>query len=139
MVNISSQDRCCKTPIKTIPPIIPKETRESFLASSSMLSCSGVRLSWTYDVVYQRKLKDMHSRPAHLLHHFKDDAKLCMPSDRDHHAGASPVPDQSTHIVHARSVRQSSRFLPAASTGITWIRDLSASFRFTSQAAFVNL
>ena len=38
IVNISSQDRFCKTPMRQITPIIPKDKKDKFLASSSMFS-----------------------------------------------------------------------------------------------------
>lgn len=47
IVNMSNSDRCCSTPIRTMTPMIPKDIIESFLASSSIESCSGVRRSST--------------------------------------------------------------------------------------------
>ena len=46
-MNMSSHERCWKTPIKQMTPMIPNEMIESFCASSSILRCNGVRRSST--------------------------------------------------------------------------------------------
>lgn len=51
MVNISSHDLFWSTPITAITPMTPNEIAESFVASSSMLRCSGVLFSSTYSRV----------------------------------------------------------------------------------------
>lgn len=48
IVNISSQLRCWKTPIKQIIPITPNEIADNRLASSSIEICRGVFFSSTY-------------------------------------------------------------------------------------------
>lgn len=48
IVNMSNQERCCKTPMIQMTPMIPNDIMESFLASSSMFSWRGVRFSSTY-------------------------------------------------------------------------------------------
>lgn len=50
IVNISSQLRFWMTPIRQITPITPNEIAESFFASSSIDSCSGVFLSPIYSL-----------------------------------------------------------------------------------------
>lgn len=48
MVNISNTPRFCQTPIRQMTPMMPNDRMLRFLASSSMLSCSGVRRSVTF-------------------------------------------------------------------------------------------
>jgi len=47
MVNISSQLRFCRTPMRQMTPMTPNEMADNRLASSSMAICSGVFLSPT--------------------------------------------------------------------------------------------
>ena len=50
IVNISNHERLWITPMIQITPMIPNEIIESFLASSSILSWSGVRFSSTFRI-----------------------------------------------------------------------------------------
>ena len=59
IVNISSQLRCCITPIKQMTPMTANEIAESFFANSSIDSCSGVFLSpiCTHPISVSRELR----------------------------------------------------------------------------------
>lgn len=70
-----------------IMPMMPNEISESFFASSSILSCSGVRFSSTC-----RELRSgicMERKRAYILHHGEYYAKLSLGAGRDDHARAS--------------------------------------------------
>ena len=75
MVNISNHGRLCRTPITQIIPIIPKESTESFWASSSILNCRGVRFSSTYELSSE-DVPAANGGWAHILNHSENDSEL---------------------------------------------------------------
>jgi hypothetical protein len=94
MVNISSQDRFWKTPMRTMMPMIPKEMNESFCASSSIETWRGVRFSSTWRESESRREKELaedrkenrgerRGKQTHVLHHGEDDSELGLFSRSD--------------------------------------------------------
>lgn len=51
MVNMSNHDLLCSTPMIQMMPMTPKDRMERVFASSSILSCNGVRFSSTYGTI----------------------------------------------------------------------------------------
>jgi len=68
-----------------------KETMDNLFASSSMLSCSGVRFSSTWIDVSASDSIDK-SR-THILHHGEDDTELSLRASGDNDARAAAVAD----------------------------------------------
>lgn len=87
MVNISSHDRFWMTPMRQIMPMMPKDSKERFFASSSMLSCRGVRFSST---CFKRltTYSSVTTRIAYLLHHREDHTELRLGPSCNNDAGA---------------------------------------------------
>lgn len=70
-------------------PIMPKEIMESFLASSSMLSCSGVRFSSTWSHCIKPWSKEQSTIHTDLLHHREYHPKLGLRAGSDDNTSTS--------------------------------------------------
>ena len=120
MVNMSSQDRCCKTPIRQITPITPNESMDSFFASSSMLRCSGVRFSSTCSRSGSARMQRDNNRERespYVLHHGKNDTELGIDAGGDDDARSPTVADQGAHVDDARPVGQRDRLAGTVAVG----------------------
>ena len=128
MVNMSSHDLCCSTPIRQITPITPKDIMESFLASSSILSCRGVRFSSTWRTRQRHIHIENHPKYTYILHHRENNPKFSVGASGDDNTRSPPyhtlvrptthtkyktkrptIPHQRPHISNTHPLRQRHR------------------------------
>jgi len=77
---------------------------DNLFASSSMLSCSGVRFSSTWAEV--RTSGSTDKLRTHILHHGEDDTELSLRASGDNDARAAAVADEGTHVSDAWPLRE---------------------------------